>query len=76
MPASHTSGEEAGNILRKQRKEKLTMTPGLDFINQYLVHAPHMRNYFASLCPALTAEVKNEPELITQPQEETENSHA
>ncbi|HET6844819.1 MAG TPA: hypothetical protein VFK06_24530 [Candidatus Angelobacter sp.] len=37
------------------------MTSGLAFINQYLANAPHVRDYFVSLCPALdNVEARNE----------------
>jgi hypothetical protein len=56
-----------------QRKELITMTAGLAFINQYLANTPHMRNYLATLCPALNnVEAKNESEATIQ----KEKSHA
>jgi hypothetical protein len=43
------------------------MTTGLAFINQYLANNPRMRDYFASLCPALNnVDAKNESRTSPQ----------
>ncbi len=54
------------------RKELITMTDALAFINQYIANVPHMRNYFVSLCPALNrVEAKNGSESSNSQKEKS-----